>query len=252
MNTMSQNFKLTLAIETLATDAQQLGISAEQLQQIIVNVIITIAELPVPQLKFTYTIQLPCAELAAKFDWQTWSQNQVGFTDYLWERTCLECFLSCNALGTVTTEYIEINVSPNGQYALYKFDDYRHPSYLPPKPLLTIDKKTFAHINWSAHPTGLQSNTSHIPQTAPRLDTLHYHYSRSFSIDIEQLSGHTSTNNINSSLNHLNNNTIEAINLVHPCVILKFDHVALYFASAHTSPPDFHQRNHWTRFTLNN
>ncbi|ELA09645.1 hypothetical protein MOMA_04545 [Moraxella macacae 0408225] len=59
----------------------------------------------------------------AKFD-----KNLVKPTDFLWQQTCLECFIQIDR-----QQYFEINASPNGAYALYHFDDYRTPSHLPPR-----------------------------------------------------------------------------------------------------------------------
>lgn len=247
---MSQNFKLILAIDNLDSDAQQLGVSCEQLQHIMVEVNIAMIEQPVPQLQFTYKIQLPCAALATKFDWPAWSQDQVSFTNYLWERTCLECFLSCHSADAITTNYIEINASPNGQYALYQFDAYRHPSYLPPKPLLAPDKMTLASLNWSAHPTDFQPNDDPIISIAEQSPIQNYHFDRRFSIDMDQLSHYWSANKVQQHPNQLDPDKTAQFILIHPCVILKFDVVSLYFANTHAIPPDFHQRAYWTYLSL--
>lgn len=50
--------------------------------------------------------------------------------DFLWEKTCFECFFT---LKGADKAYFEMNFCPAGQYNLYQFDDYRTPNTLPPK-----------------------------------------------------------------------------------------------------------------------
>ena len=185
---MSQTFHLCLATDTLAADAQTLGVTIEDLQSIQVEVIVTLAQTnqvaqtanitqsaqqPEWQLQLDYHITLPLKSLAAQLDWPTWQPTQVGFADYLWEQTCLECFLAgglitdrlinnsvsindVNEIGidgvdaNKTSAYIEVNASPDGRYALYEFESYRNPATLPPTPLLQTDGQTRAFINWTA------------------------------------------------------------------------------------------------------
>ena len=185
---MSQTFHLCLATDTLAADAQTLGVTIEDLQSIQVEVIVTLAQTnqiaqtaqitrsaqqPEWRLQLDYHITLPLKSLAAQLDWPTWQPTQVGFADYLWEQTCLECFLAgglinsrlknnsvsindVNEIGidgvdaNKTNAYIEINASPDGRYALYEFTSYRNPATLPPTPLLQPDGQTRAFINWTA------------------------------------------------------------------------------------------------------
>ncbi|MDO4896499.1 MAG: hypothetical protein Q3971_03965 [Moraxella sp.] len=47
--------------------------------------------------------------------------------DFLWQKTCLECFFDVGQ-----SDYIEMNFTPQGEYNLYHFDDYRTPNALPP------------------------------------------------------------------------------------------------------------------------
>jgi len=44
--------------------------------------------------------------------------------DGLWQHTCCELFLG----ATTSPAYIELNVSPSGDWALYHFSDYRKPA----------------------------------------------------------------------------------------------------------------------------
>ena len=122
---MSQTFHLCLATDTLAADAQTLGVTIEDLQSIQVEVIVTLAQTnQIAQtaqitrstqqsewyLQLDYRITLPLKSLAAQLDWPTWQPTQVGFADYLWEQTCLECFL---AGGLITDRLINNSVSIN-------------------------------------------------------------------------------------------------------------------------------------------
>jgi len=247
---MSQLFKLQLATETLFADAKQIGVPIEQLLQIRISVSASIIYQPKRQLWLSYQVQLPPATLAAQLDWPAWQQTEVSFHDYLWERTCLECFISSKATGDdETTSYIEINASPNGQYALYKFNDYRTPSRLPPAPLLKLNSKTKAHITWEDNCSDQQVKKLTSLKPPPGLGSLaidltaanfiRYHqYQRSFGFYLDQMSP--------SYFNPDSPDDI-GIDLLHPCVILRFDKTNLYFASAHAAPPDFHQRWYWSK-----
>ena len=239
---MSQRFRLQLATDDLSSAAQQLNVAVESLHLIQVRVDITLIKSST--LELTYHIQLLDSNLATLFDWAQWQQQQVKFTDYLWERTCIECFISSSSSIdgiTQTTEYIEINASPNGSYALYHFDDYRQPNCLPPIPLHKANSNEQADISWTAlspkcHIFNINVPTlsQFIKMTPNSLSALTFtalhDYTRRFTVDLEQLP---------SSL---------LIRQLHPCVILYFDNVALYFAPKHASPPDFHQQGYWTDF----
>ena len=244
---MSQIFDLRLATETLVADAQQLGVTVEDLQDISVQVSATLSEQPDAYLELQYRVTLTNQSLAAQIHWLIWQPEQVGFKDYLWEQTCLECFLagflissnrsdnsSKSADKNETTAYIEINASPNGQYALYEFDSYRSPATLPPKPLMQADGQTRAAIDWidcSDTPKPLIDSTisAHKP----------YQYQRSFRVQFSSLmSFHENEDGGNDTF----------IKYIHPCVILSFGKTALYFAPKHASPPDFHNRQYWASF----
>ena len=243
---MSQIFALCLATETLTEEAQQLGVTVADLQDISVQVSATLSEQPAAYLQLEYYVTLPIKSLAAQFNWSTWQLEQVGFTDYLWENTCLECFLAGSLTNSSskdsdeflnknrTAAYIEINASPNGQYALYEFDSYRSPATLPPTPLMQADGQTPAAIDWiycSDTPKPLIDSTisAHRP----------YQYQRSFRVQFNSLmSFHENEDGGNDTL----------IKYIHPCVILSFGETALYFAPEHASPPDFHNRQYWTPF----
>lgn len=245
---MSQRFKLQLATTSLVSDAKQIGVPVEQLHLIQVMVDITLIE--PSKLRLTYQIRLPNSRLVSLFDWSPWQQNQVKFVDYLWEQTCLECFITGGSLthdATQATHYIEINASPSGRYALYHFADYRQPDCLPPMPLYRANSDKQASIDWIDHlpmrhmhhmlntnPLILSKSAKVPPNSLSALPfTAFYDYERHFTIDLTQLPSSLLANGIEQ---------------LHPCVILYFDSVALYFAPKHASPPDFHQHQYWTTY----
>ena len=257
---MNQSFNLSIATETIAKDAQQLGVPIEDLENISIEVSTEIIQQPALQLMLTYQVTLPSQILANQLNWRTWQQTQVNFTDYLWEETCLECFIAGSKIAGCknddedivaihhpephkiplqqTTAYIEINASPDGRYALYQFESYRNPAALPPVPLYETDGTTRASVGWNNHKdltalsvASLLSSTSTVVQTPA-------HYERSFSLPITQLPNQQYA---------IANMKIEQI---HPCVILWFGKTDLYFASGHASPPDFHNRDYWPKFEL--
>lgn len=261
---MSQTFTLTLATDSIAADAKQLGVSPAQLQDISIQVHASIVEkhaLPyrgnqsmAAQLWLSYQIQLPLSILANQLCWPAWREDQVGFADYLWEQTCLECFISSDSANSIENDssYVEINVNPKGQYALYHFQSYRNPARLPPAPLIQASTGKRAHIIWPA--------TLSKPSESQHYDD-NYNYHCRFGFSLDQLPSTSSSKNGLENLNHDLNGGLDsglnisntnghhnAIKLIHPCVILWFGDTALYFAPAHNSPPDFHQRRFWSHF----
>ena len=269
---MSQTFHLCLATDTLAADAQTLGVTIEDLQSIEVEVIVTFAQTnqiaqtanitrstqqPEWYLQLDYHITLPLKSLAAQLDWPTWQPTQVGFADYLWEQTCLECFLAgglinsrlinnsasindVNEIGidgtdaNKTNAYIEVNASPDGRYALYEFTSYRNPATLPPTPLLQTDGQTRAFINWTASHCPL-SNSAGSNGIANNDTANAEQNSLSAQIEsaIDSLTPNTSTANsylyerrFTLPLSQLSNAKAvindTGIEYIHPCVILSF------------------------------
>ena len=274
---MSQTFHLCLATDTLAADAQTLGVTIEDLQSIQVEVIVTLAQTnqiaqtaqitqstqqPEWYLQLDYHITLPLKSLAAQLDWPTWQPTQVGFADYLWEQTCLECFLAgglitdrlinnsvsindVNEIGidgadaNKTSAYIEVNASPDGRYALYEFTSYRNPATLPPTPLLQPDGQTRAFINWTAShcpaSNGTANNGAGSNGIANNGTANAEQNSLSAQIEpaIDSLTPNTSTANsylyqrsFTLPLSQLSNAKAfiddTAIEYIHPCVILSF------------------------------
>lgn len=263
---MSQIFNLCLATDTLAADAEQLGVTIADLQGIEVEVVATlinravIAQPTEWQLQLDYCITLPLKSLAVQLYWPTWQAEQVGFADYLWEQTCLECFLASKLINSAvsinenniqTNPYMEINASPDGRYALYQFADYRNPATLPPAPLLQEDGQTRASIDWTATPFSVSNAANNATLQSGSIKTEFfndpltagaktYHFERSFYLSLNQLSQVQTTNEE------------IGIEYIHPCVILSFDtkfgKIALYFAPNHAAPPDFHDMQYWPVF----
>lgn len=187
-----------------------------------------------PRLYLSYFIQHSGSEkttdssnLAAAVGWLDWQLQQVSFCDYLWEQTCLECFI-----GGPTTEYVEINASPAGAFALYHFSDYRQPDTMPPPPLYDQSQASVhlkpgayqqrASIDWQS------DMLQHLVDDAlayPLAAALSRHYS----LQLAQLPS-----------------VLLPFSQLHPCVILMLDDIPLYFAPKHAHPPDFHNRAYWT------
>lgn len=245
---MSQIFDLYVATETLADDAQQLGVTVEALQDISVQVSVTLMRKPEAYLQLHYYVTLPLKCLATQLTWPKWQSNKVGFNDYLWEQTCLECFLAGRLIGknysihndslldhndrttNKTTSYIEINASPDGQYALYEFDSYRNPATLPPKPVLQADRQTYAFIDWN--------NISKLQTASQTSASQLYQYERRFRMPLSQWYDDATCDS----------GYDRVLDYIHPCVILSFGATVLYFAPKHAAPPDFHNRQYWTPF----
>ena len=230
---MSQVFHLRLATDNLATQAQQLDVSIAALSEIRVSVHADISQTSPFYLQLHYQINMPTPSMAHRLEWPVWQSNKVGFADYLWEETCLECFISAktpqpSTLAVTKTPYIEINASPDGRYALYQFDDYRHPDTLPPPALMT-DLQTRATLDW---PTSSSNSSSGI-NLARSVDFERYLHIPVTPLPHQQYAVYGTV-----------------IEYLHPCVILWLDKTALYFAPSHATPPDFHNRQHWGQFVL--
>lgn len=240
---MSQTFTLHVATDTIANDAQQIGVTADDLSRISIQVTAEIVQQPALCLQLTYQVTLPTPSLAAKLNWPMWQPEHIGFADYLWEETCLECFITGDLVkdeegqAKTTGSYVEINASPDGRYALYRFESYRNPATLPPPPFYHADGHTRMVIHWTEESVQQQrlsvdaSLSNESSQVSPFLS-----YERRFDVLLTELPNQQYT--LNST----------EIGYIHPCVILKFDETALYFAPHHASPPDFHNRHYWSRF----
>ena len=241
---MKQTFELCLSTDNIANDAKQLGVSADDLKRISINVSAQVIKQPTLRLQLTYQISVSSQILAHKLHWPVWQSTRVEFSDYLWEETCLECFIAGDSLieretteSQQTASYIEINASPDGRYALYNFKSYRNPATLPPVPLYKDDGRTPVSIDWVNH-TKPSISAAEVSHNASVVMDKHCDYERVFTVPLDQLS------NQQYAIQNL------PIEQIHPCVILRFGETALYFASSHASPADFHNRHHWPTFSL--
>ncbi len=265
---MSQVIKLRAATATLIEVANTLGVSTTQLHLIEVVAEISITSAPTPRLNLTYNLKLP-RPFAAQLEWSQWQPKYVGFSDYLWEHTCLECFLGTAQYGASTvnanhadasrvktdTAYIEINASPSGRYAVYRFDSYRSPATLPPPRLLLTDNR-HASIHWdNTVVDALDAQCTSLVYLYPlskyapaSLISRYLHldwyvsfnkYVRRFSVPLQQLSDEQFT---------IGDVRVQQI---HPCVILRLADSTLYFAPEHPGVPDFHARRTWSNIDYN-
>ena len=242
---MKQTFDLCLSTDNIANDVKQLGVSVDDLKHIGINVSAQVIQQPALCLQLTYQITVPNQILVHKLHCPVWQSKRAGFSDYLWEETCLECFIAGDSLidrhateSQQTAPYIEINASPDGRYALYNFKSYRNPATLPPTPLYKDDGCTPVSIDWVNHTEPSIMSFKEVSHNASAVMDEHCDYERIFTIPLNQLS------NQQYAIQNL------PIEQIHPCVILQFGETALYFASSHASPADFHNRQHWSTFSL--
>lgn len=198
-------------------------------------------------------------EISTADDWNTTAKgtsNNSKFTDDLWKDSCLECFIG----KTGVTDYVEINVCPQGNnrgdYAVYHFEDYRTPQ--PPQALLldtvhNTKQHTSQNLNTGENlaKARIVYNGSVCGETVNKTvnkstDTSFY---RQFSFQLSQLPAN-----------------LQDFDLLHPCVILFVDDAfananepiankpvinktqpqELFYANNHASPPDFHNKDYWS------
>ena len=214
-------FSLQLAAHELDTIAETLQTTYAALDAIRIIVTVTFSNVPAKSLSFDYRITINDETLAAHLDWPDWHPEHVHFTDYLWQETCLECFIAPKN----STAYIEVNASPDGRYALYQFGDYRTPNHLPPTALYNTQDNKAASIYWPSSYISSSTDT----ETTIQPDS--QEYNRRFNIPL-------------SELRAIDPDFYPAY--LHPCVILKLAGMHLYFAPVHPSPPDFHNKDYWT------
>lgn len=221
---MQQRFKLSLLQETIADDAAALNVKASLLTDIAIEVMAHIEARMRPYLWLDYQISLP-KPLLALIDWEDWRKENAVFSDFLWEKTCLECFLQFSK----QSGYVEINAAPSGEFAIYQFLDYRTPNQLPPKPLLLNDKFSSNQMTNDNRASVFWQNSDDLNPPAALLR-------RKFAIDLSQ------TPNFDVALPHF------GLIKLQPCVILAFGKHQLYFAPHHALPPDFHDSKFWQDF----
>lgn len=144
--------------------------------------------------------------------------------DFLWEETCFECFF-----GKSDGSYIELNLSPDGRYALYQFSGYRTPNQMPPMSLHTQDLPI----------TTLSTYTFNVPKDSKLqdLERIPLFYQKPLIALRVVLLSYASCNE-----------ALMTPYRIQPCVIIKDsikDLDTLYYAPRHTNPPDFHKQALW-------
>ncbi|MFW2177655.1 MULTISPECIES: hypothetical protein [unclassified Moraxella] len=165
--------------------------------------------------------------------------------DYLWEKTCFECFISGDSPieDRANSPYLEINLAPQGAFNLYYFDSYRTPSQMPPRrlPVEALDYgKDINFFNqpmdsslgfWQSASREMLDEVQWLAQAYP-LASLHHR--TAMVLRLEALT------------------TILPIPkgelLVNPCWVYQSQAdkpVLSYWASHHVSPPDFHDKSVW-------
>lgn len=150
-------------------------------------------------------------------NWSTLKTADARFYDYLWQRSCLECFIG----DQHHSHYVELNVSPSADYALYYFDAYRQPKQMPPRRLAITTPPVI-----TAHRTANNSSqyNTHVFDN-PRHD---FGYHRHIQLDTKQLP-----------------TGLQDCQLIHPCVVLLIHGTPIYYAHSHPTPADFHNRHYW-------
>lgn len=194
-------------------------------------------EVIIPQL-LQSTPQIPKIKdrLQTKVEWQDFDNNHIERKDFLWESTCLECFVG----NTNCSEYVEINASPAGNFAVYHFDDYRKPDCLPPRTLQTPDNQSIK-VDWSREQAG---------------------YQRRFSVDLTLLPPFANDKEAEQPQINLINPTAILYLVVDKQDIQEYKHedkpqdehqdkqrMPLFFAHTHATPADFHNQSCWINLT---
>lgn len=144
------------------------------------------------------------------YDWAVFNPHNCRHQDFLWENDCLECFISIDEHA-----YFEVNASPNGAFALYRFDDYRTPKQLPP-PATQAPTFTWQALTINQPITNSSPNDAHAFQSQ-------FH-----------------------CVIHLPD-TCTPVKL-NPTVILHPDGEPIFYAHTHATPPDFHDKAFWVDF----
>lgn len=126
---------------------------------------------PHPQTPCCARIKIKILKNSWIFKIQTAKKNELALPqgktqerrDFLWQATCLECFI----FDAHSKHYWEYNFAPNGAFALYAFDSYRQKSNEPPckPPLIFLKKIKNKHFIFKI-----------IPQTLPPFNHPHFHF----------------------------------------------------------------------------
>lgn len=186
------------------------------------------------QLRYRICVDFEGLRSFGILNWQTWQADDVKFCDFLWQDTCLECFLGRRGF----VPYLEINARPRGAYALYRFESYRSPKVLPPKALyLDLKSDQIASIAW----TGDQVDNKPLKdwtrqeawanQLAKKDKTAWRVLARQFDFAWDQLPDDLAF--------------LYSFDEINPCVILFFGDLPIYFAKNHAPVADFHDRAFW-------
>lgn len=147
--------------------------------------------------------------------------------DFLWEDTCFECFF-----GKADGSYVELNLAPDGRYALYQFNDYRTPNQLPPMPLAT---QALPIATLSAYTLNEPKDST--LQALERTPIFYKNPLVALRVVILPHAGCA--------------NALIALDRIQPCVIIKDTQQSpdtLYYAPYHANPPDFHQQKFWQTY----
>lgn len=158
--------------------------------------------------------------------------TQIKRQDNLWEKNCLECFVALSE----DSEYLEVNVSPNGAYNIYRFDDYRSPKNMPPI------QDTLASL-WI--PIALPTSITTPITTSTPMTPMPNDHSQQASQQTNWHSRHVAIKLGDYRQLYARQNKIARFHQIHPCVILYRDDQPIYYAPHHASPPDFHDRQYW-------
>lgn len=170
-----------------------------------------------PQVVVCFAMQgmsLAISYFVEKKDWLNFAdfdEKKFDKSDFLWEQNCLECFFEINK----ETNYFETNVSPNGAYNFYHFDDYRTPNQMPPRRdnhlQLTQNHQKCSLENWYERHLNIHLN----------------HYFMAFAHQKKPVC---------------------QITKINPTVILYQQNQPIFYAITHANPPDFHDKRYWQDF----
>lgn len=180
----------------------------------------TLMHTQLPTMSVVYSLMGDCLQLSFFIEKKPWldlspldssplATGSLQRADFLWQANCLECFVEFNH----EQGYHEINVAPNGDYAIYQFDDYRTPDCMPPK---HGDGSVFVVPAATNDDDATNNNTANNHNDAYWI----YHWAVKFP--------HT-----------------KPISKIHPTVILYHNDTPIFYACAHANPPDFHDKAYW-------
>ena len=100
------------------------------------------------------------------------SQKTRERADFLWQSTCLECFI----FDSDSENYVEYNFSPNGAWALYSFDSYRKNAENPQSPPPQIIFKKTRHFQNARRGAWEFFEIHAIPKFSPPFENARLHF----------------------------------------------------------------------------